>query len=130
MLKEEFLKLTGMDSIDDIEYQTYEQVYDDLPEMDKQTFCKLLMSQSYKILGMLDYKLAATSQRAAFYRAQSKVLAEKVIIAEEHITTKEKQEAYDKAVETLGMPDTIKLKVEKGLKLTEDEMDYLKHNLH
>ena len=121
MLKEEFLKLTGMDSIDDIEYQTYEQVYDDLPEMDKQTFCKLLMEQPSKIMEALDDRLAAVTAHMRTSEARAKVLAEGII---------EGKPSYDKAVNTLGMAETITIKVSKGLKLTSEEMNYLQRNLH
>lgn len=107
MLKEEFLKLTGIEDIDDIKYQTYEQVYDDLPDMDKQTFCKLLMEA-------LDDRLAAVTARMRSEEALAKLLAEGII---------EGKPSYDKAVNTLGMAETITLKVSKGIKLTDDEMD-------
>ena len=121
MLKEEFLKLTGMEDIDDIEYQTYEQVYYDLPDMDKQTFCKLLMEKPSKIMEALDDRLAAVTARMRSEEARAKVLAEGII---------EGKPSYDKAVNTLGMAETITLKVSKGIKLTDDEMDYLQRNLH
>ena len=47
MLKEEFLKLTGLEDISDAEYRGIEQVYEELPDIDKKDFCTMYRNEDF-----------------------------------------------------------------------------------
>lgn len=47
MLKEEFLKLTGLEDISDAEYRDIEQVYEEIPDIDKKDFCTMYRNEDF-----------------------------------------------------------------------------------
>lgn len=125
MLKEEFLKLTGACTFPDEEFAKVNNAYMELEDMDKEEFCKLLMSTPQELMDKLVDKIRSFRQQAQFYKSQVNSFAEKIIEQEDYVS----DGLYQKARLAYGEADTIKYKIAHGYKLDKDELDYLNRNL-
>ena len=121
MLKKEFLELTHKtdNEVSDEDYQKIESLYNELPFMDKQDFCDLLIND-------LPSLLAEATVRIRIMQAYVKKLEDDKAKLTEGILTYE----YTDALHTVyGLKGTIKMKLDRGLSLDADETKYVKAHL-
>ena len=121
MLKKEFLELTHKtdNEVSDEDYQKIESLYNELPFMDKQDFCDLLIND-------LPSLLAEATECIRIMQAHVKQLEDDKEKLTEGILTYE----YTDALHTVyGLKGTIKMKLDRGLSLDADETKYVKAHL-
>ena len=121
MLKKEFLELTHKtdNEVSDEDYQKIESLYNELPGMDKQDFCDLLIND-------LPSLLAEATERIRIMQAHVKQLEDDKEKLTEGILTYE----YTDALHTVyGLKGTIKMKLDRGLSLDAAEAEYVKAHL-
>lgn len=121
MLKKEFLELTHKtdNEVSDEDYQKIESLYNELPFMDKQAFCDLLIND-------LPSLLAEATERIRIMQAHVKQLEDDKEKLTEGILTYE----YTDALHTVyGLKGTIKMKLDRGLSLDAAEAEYVKAHL-
>ena len=121
MLKKEFLELTHKtdNEVSDEDYQKIESLYNELPFMDKQAFCDLLIND-------LPSLLAEATERIRIMQAHVKQLEDDKEKLTEGILTYE----YTDALRTVyGLKGTIKMKLDRGLSLDAAEAEYVKAHL-
>jgi hypothetical protein len=121
MLKKEFLELTHKtdSEVNDEDYQKIESLYNELPGMDKQDFCDLLIND-------LPSLLAEATERIRTMQAHVKQLEDDKAKLTEGILTYE----YTDALHTVyGLKGTIKMKLDRGLSLDAAEAEYVKAHL-
>lgn len=121
MLKKEFLELTHKtdNEVSDEDYQKIESLYNELPGMDKQDFCDLLIND-------LPSLLAEATESIRIMQAHVKQLEDDKAKLTEGILTYE----YTDALHTVyGLKGTIKMKLDRGLSLDAAEAEYVKAHL-
>lgn len=121
MLKKEFLELTHKtdNEVSDEDYQKIESLYNELPFMDKQAFCDLLINDIPSLL-------ARATERIRIMQAHVKQLEDDKAKLTEGILTYE----YTDALHTVyGLMGTIKMKLDRGLSLDAAEAEYVKAHL-
>lgn len=121
MLKKEFLELTHKtdNEVSDEDYQKIESLYNELPNMDKQAFCDLLINDIPSLL-------AEATERIRIMQAHVKQLEDDKEKLTEGILTYE----YTDALHTVyGLKGTIKMKLDRGLNLDVDEAKYVNEHL-
>ena len=121
MLKKEFLELTHKtdNEVSDEDYQKIESLYNELPFMDKQDFCDLLIND-------LPSLLAEATESIRIMQAHVKQLEDDKAKLTEGILTYE----YTDALHTVyGLKGTIKMKLDRGLSLDAAEAEYVKAHL-
>lgn len=121
MLKKEFLELTHKtdNEVSDEDYQKIESLYNELPGMDKQDFCDLLMNDVVSLL-------AEAAEEIREVQAHVKQLEDDKAKLTEGILTYE----YTDALHTVyGLKGTIKMKLDRGLSLDAAEAEYVKAHL-
>ena len=121
MLKKEFLELTHKtdSEVNDEDYQKIESLYNELPGMDKQAFCDLLINDIPSLL-------AEATERIRIMQAHVKQLEDDKEKLTEGILTYE----YTDALHTVyGLMGTIKMKLDRGLSLDAAEAEYVKAHL-
>lgn len=124
MLKKEFLELTHKtdDEVSDEDYQKIESLYNELPGMDKQDFCDLLMNDVASLLA----EAAEAAEENREVQARVKQLEDDKEKLTEGILTYE----YTDALHTVyGLIGTINMKLDRGLSLDADEIKYVKEHL-
>ena len=126
MLKEEFLKLTGACTCPDEEFAKVNNAYMELEDMDKEEFCKLLMSRPQELMDKLVDKVRSFRQQTQFYKSQVNSFAEKIIEQGDFLS----DGLYEKAKLAYGEANTIKYKIVHGYELNQEEQDYVNRNLH
>lgn len=126
MLKEEFLKLTGACTFPDEEFAKVNNAYMELEDMDKEEFCKLLMSRPQELMDKLVDKVRSFRQQTQFYKSQVNSFAEKIIEQGDFLS----DGLYEKAKLAYGEANTIKYKIVHGYELNQEEQDYVNRNLH
>ncbi len=121
MLKKEFLELTHKtdNEVSDEDYQKIESLYNELPFMDKQDFCDLLIND-------LPSLLAEATKRIRIMQAHVKQLEDDKAKLTEGILT---YECTDALHTVYGLKGTIKMKLDRGLSLDADETKYVKAHL-
>lgn len=121
MLKKEFLELTHKtdNEVSDEDYQKIESLYNELPGMDKQDFCDLLINDIPSLL-------AEATGKIRIMQAYVKKLEDDKEKLTEGILTYE----YTDALHTVyGLKGTIKMKLDRGLSLDAAEAEYVKAHL-
>ena len=94
--------------------------------MDKEEFCKLLMSRPQELMDKLVDKVRSFRQQTQFYKSQVNSFAEKIIEQGDFLS----EGLYEKAKLAYGEANTIKYKIAHGYELNQEEQDYLNRNLH
>ena len=121
MLKKEFLELTHKtdNEVSDENYQKIESLYNELPGMDKQDFCDLLMNDVASLL-------AEAAEEIREVQAHVKQLEDDKEKLTEGILTYE----YTDALHTVyGLKGTINMKFDRGLSLDAEEAKYVREHL-
>ncbi len=121
MLKKEFLELTHKtdSEVNDEDYQKIESLYNELPGMDKQDFCDLLMNDVASLLA-----------EAAEEIREVQVHAKQLEIDKERLTEGILTYEYTDALHTVyGLKGTINMKLDRGLNLDVDEAKYVNEHL-
>ena len=121
MLKKEFLELTHKtdSEVNDEDYQKIESLYNELPGMDKQDFCDLLMNDVASLL-------AEAAEEIREVQAHVKQLEDDKEKLTEGILTYE----YTDALHTVyGLKGTINMKFDRGLSLDAEEAKYVREHL-
>lgn len=121
MLKKEFLELTHKtdNEVSDEDYQKIESLYNELPFMDKQDFCDLLIND-------LPSLLAEATETIRIIQARVKQLEDDKGKLTEGILT---YECTDALHTVYGLMGTIIMKFDRGLSLDADEIKYVKARL-
>lgn len=126
MLKEEFLNLTGLKKISDDEYRNLELVYEELGNIDKEEFCTMYRNKDFNQLIRwctdLVYAKMSLANDLDNTKQDANRLASFLLLGDE-------KNALGKAREILGTKKCILMKAEEGMKLSVDEIQYLKNNL-
>ena len=126
MLKEEFLEITDLKEIGDDEYRNLEFVYEELGNIDKEEFCTMYRNKDFNQLMRWCTDLVCAKMSLVNDLANTKqdanLLARFLLLGDE-------KNALGKAREILGTKKCILMKAEEGMKLSVDEIQYLKNNL-
>ena len=126
MLKEEFKKLTGIENISDDEYTNIEFLYEELGNLDKQEFCKMYKERDFDKLMQRAIGLACAKRECDNRRAAWKEYAEDMAT---YATLGETRKAQDRAYEIFDTSKIIKMKLEHGVQLSHDDIEYINDNL-
>ncbi len=121
MLKKEFLELTHKtdNEVSDEDYQKIESLYNELPGMDKQDFCDLLMNDVASLLA-----------EAAEEIREVQVHAKQLEIDKERLTEGILTYEYTDALHAVyGLKGTINMKLDRGLSLDAEEAKYVREHL-
>lgn len=121
MLKKEFLELTHKtdNEVSDEDYQKIESLYNELPGMDKQDFCDLLMNDIPSLL-------AEATKRIRIMQAHVKQLEDDKEKLTEGILTYEYADALHAVY---GLKGTINMKLDRDLSLDAEEAKYVREHL-
>ena len=121
MLKKEFLELTHKtdNEVSDEDYQKIESLYNELPDMDKQKFCNLLINDVPTLLS-----------EAAERILEIQKYAKQLEIDKETLTNGLLDYTYADALHKVyGVKATISMKIDKGLNLDSEEIEYIQEHL-
>lgn len=121
MLKKEFLELTHKtdSEVNDEDYQKIESLYNELPGMDKQAFCDLLINDIPSLL-------AEATKRIRIIQARVKQLEDDKEKLTEGILT---YECTDALHTVYGLKGTIIMKFDRSLSLDAEEAEYVREYL-
>lgn len=125
MTKEEFQKLTTIFEMSDEDFEKVNSAYMELPNMDKQEFCKLYIEDSPRLFGML----AGVINR---YRCEARknidcidIIAPFLLKAYHEDTQEPLLEALDTIERTVGERKTILYKVKYSDMFSDKDYEYL-----
>lgn len=121
MLKKEFLELTHKtdNEVSDEDYQKIESLYNELPGMDKQAFCNLLMNDAASLLAEAAKEIREVQVHAKQLEIDKERLTEGILTCE-----------YTDALHTVyGLKGTINMKFDRGLSLDAEEAKYVRKHL-
>lgn len=129
MLKDEFLKLTGISEISNEEYHRIEVVYEELgAKVNKEDFCAMYKSLDFARLFEWCKQLARTKRLVAndrdLWQDYARQAAKDIILGNVEAS---KDDAYD----ILSTADAIRLKIANGKTglLDMTDYEYIKNNL-
>lgn len=127
MLKQEFLSLCQShnpeafkNGLDDKEYRKYENLYEELTDLDKQDFCLLLMTDIPQLL-------TEAAKEISYWCGQAEDLTEDKRKLTEALALRG---GYDTIREVYDMKTVINMKLDNGDPLSEEERQYIKRNLN
>ena len=122
MLKKEFLDLTHKtdDEVSDEDYQKYESLYMDLGGMSKEKFCKLLINDLPNLCMYAHAQIINQQTKNRLLEQDKRILAKGIL-------NYEFANALRKVYE---LKDIIKMKLDNGLSLDEDEAKYVMEHLY
>ena len=125
MQKQEFIELckqygpNRFNNLSDETYRKYETLYDELDNLDKQRFCELLMTDKPQLFVEAAKEISYWRGRAEDSEADKKTLANALAECGEYAAL---NEVYDTKT-------VIGMKLERGVALSAEELNYIKLNL-
>ena len=123
MLKEEFLKLTGLEDISDAEYRGIEQVYEELPDIDKKDFCTMYRNEDFhQLMRWCKQLVCAKASMSAKLEGEINTLARLILLGDVGA-------ARNEVHEILSLRECIMIKVRENVVLSADEIQYIEDYL-
>ena len=129
MTKEEFLKLTGIRQMSDEDFEKVNSAYMELPNMDKQEFCKLYTEDMPRLLGMMARVIISIRRVARKNIDCIDIIAPFLLKAYHEDTQEPLLEALDTIERTVGERKTILHKAEYSGLFSDKECEYLVNKL-
>lgn len=129
MTKEEFLKLTGIREMSDEDFEKVNSAYMELPNMDKQEFCKLYADDMPRLLGMMARVIISIRRVARKNIDCIDIIAPFLLKAYHEDTLEPLAEALDTIEKTVGERKTILHKAEYSGLFSDKECEYLVNKL-
>lgn len=120
MQKQEFENLTHMKGVSDKDYRKFEALYEELCNLDKQTFCEFLTNDLPNLCAEAAKEISYWHGRTEDLEADNKMLANALV----------KLGDYDTLSEVYDTKTVIAMKLQHGLlMLSDEEVEYVKKNL-
>lgn len=123
MLKKEFLELTQKtdEEVSDIDYARIEALYNEIDDIDKQEFCRLLTDDLPNLLSV------AAKVIADLRKKNQKLLSDKHKLTESLLANSD----YESLAKVYSKKDIIimKLNEDDEVYLDDDDIDYIRKNL-
>lgn len=129
MTKEEFQKLTTIFEMSDEDFEKVNSAYMELPNMDKQEFCKLYTEDMPRLLGMLAGVINRYRREARKNIDCIDIIAPFLLKAYHEDTQEPLLEALDTIERTVGERKTILYKAEYSGLFSDKECEYLVNKL-
>lgn len=124
MLKEEFLKLTGLEEISDEDYKDVEMVYEDL-SLNKEDFCASSVLTNRQAMDWC-IELVRGKRRA---EAESARLQKDLHTLAVDVVLGYSELAEDEAYDVLGESTVVRVKIANRKELDERDLNYIANNL-
>lgn len=119
MQKQEFENLTHLTNVNDKDYRKYEALYEELCNLDKQTFCEFLTND-------LPNPCAEAAKEISYWHGRTEDLEEeKDTMAKALVDHGD----YDTLSEVYDTKTVISMKLEHGDRLDDGELEYIRLNL-
>lgn len=135
MIKNEFLKLTGLNEISDEKYDIIELVYN-LSRLDKQKFCEQFMTQKQNFTFEMieDYINRITyinNRNNEVFEKTLEKFEELSMIILKHISSIKNQEDIEKILQLISgsRSDQVRLKIKNKIELTDEDLKYISDNI-
>lgn len=119
MQKQEFENLTHLTNVSDKDYRKIEALYEELCNLDKQTFCEFLTNDLASLCAEAAKEISYWHGRTEDLEADNKMLANALV----------KLGDYDTLSEVYDIKTIIGMKLEAGEPLNKEELNYIKLNL-
>lgn len=119
MQKQEFENLTHLTNVSDKDYRKIEALYEELCNLDKQTFCEFLTNDLASLCAEAAEEISYWHGRAEDLKADNKMLANALV----------KFGDYDTPSEVYDTKTVIAMKLQHGILLSDEEVEYVKKNL-
>lgn len=126
MQKQEFLALCQQhapkafeNGLEDNEYCQYEALYNEISDVDKQTYCELLMTDIPQLLDLAASTISYHRKRAEQYAADREALTDAIALLG----------GYDTLLKVYDRKTVINLKLTYGFQLSAEDREYIKNNL-
>lgn len=129
MTKEEFLNLTTIFEMSDEDFEKVNSAYMELPNMDKQEFCKLYIEDSPRLFGMLAGVISRYRREARKNIDCIDIIAPFLLKAYHEDTLEPLAEALDTIERTVGERKTILHKAKYSGLFSDKECEYLANKL-
>lgn len=129
MTKEEFQKLTTIFEMSDEDFEKVNSAYMELPNMDKQEFCKLYAEDMPRLLGMMARVIISIRRVARKNIDCIDIIAPFLLKAYHEDTLEPLAEALDTIEKTVGERKTILYKAEYSGLFSDKECEYLVNKL-
>ena len=135
MIKNEFLKLTGLNEISDKKYDIIELVYN-LSGLDKQKFCEQFMAQKQNFTFEMieDYINSITyinNKNNEVFKKYLEKFEELSMIILKHISSIKDQEVIEKILQLIidSRSEQIRIKIRNNIELTDEDLKYISDNI-
>lgn len=119
MQKQEFENLTHLTNVNDKDYRKIEALYEELCNLDKQTFCEFLTNDLPNLCAEAAKEISYWQGRAEDLEADNKTLGNALV----------KLGDYDTLSEVYDTKTVIAMKLQHGFLLSDEEVEYVKKNL-
>lgn len=135
MVKNEFLKLTGLNEISDEKYSIIEAVYN-YSNLNKKDFCDQFMAQrqNFTFEMVEEYINRTTTEFKQYidaFKRSVEDFAEFISIVSKNISLLKDSEDFDTILRmsNLSRSDQVRLKIKNKIELTDEDLKYISDNI-
>lgn len=135
MLKNEFLKLTGLTDISDEKYDIIEVIYN-YSSLKKEEFCDqfMIQGQNFTFEMVEEYVKSTTiefNQYIDSFKISVEDFAEFISIVSKNISLLKDSEDFDTILRMLNLSrsDQVRLKIKNKIELTDEDLKYISDNI-